>query len=114
MKLSPEEIERRRHDHFQNAEKGMRLIEKMFGVNRSVDPSAYDKLLEEYQKSLPILCEHDKSMYDTCMACDEIFKQCFPENCFKCDFCQSLFLDEEEITEGGICGDCRYNNDRDA
>lgn len=112
MKLSPEEIERRRHEHFKKSAAGADLIEKTFGVNRSIDPNKYQDLLREYQDSFPLVCEHEKSMVEDCMACDEIFKQCFPENCFKCEFCQTLYVNEEEVNEWGICDECRYNNDR--
>lgn len=109
MKLSREEIDRRRQEHFVNVETGAKLIERIFGVNRSVDPNEYQKILKEYQDSFPLVCEHEKSMVESCLACDDIFKQCFPENCFKCDMCQSLFVNEEEVDEHGTCDECRYN-----
>lgn len=109
-KLSIEEIAERRRKHFENVTTGAKLIEKMFVVNRSVDPDAYQELLTEYQETLPLVCEHDKSMVESCLACDDIFKQCFPENCFMCVTCDNLYVNEEEVDEDGICDECRYGS----
>lgn len=109
-KLTPEEIAERRRQHFESADKGYKIIEAMFNVDRSINPNAYEDLLEEYLESRPLVCEHEKSMVESCLACDDIFKQCFPENCFMCVTCDNLYINEEEVDEDGICNECRYGS----
>lgn len=107
--MTPEEIYERRRQHFENVASGAQLIQKMFGNGRSVDSNTFQELLKEYQDMYPAYCEHEKPMVESCMACDEIFKQCFPENCYPCSQCKEIYLDEDELDDD-ICDTCRYGS----
>lgn len=109
-KLSSEEIEKRRDQFFKNVDLGIELVRKMITTDRLTDPDEYQKLLKEYRNLHPDYCEHEKPRVENCMACDDIFKQCFPENCLKCNKCLELYLDADEIDQDDICFNCRANN----
>ena len=112
-KLTHEEIAERRRLHFENIDRGQKLIERLFGSDRANNPAEYKALFEEWRESIPIVCEHEKSMVESCLACDDIFKQCFPENCFMCVTCDNIYVNEEEVDEDGICDECRYSIHKD-
>jgi hypothetical protein len=89
--LSKEEISRRRQEWFNTCDKRKSLIERICAAYNSGEKELARQLSSEMRALDPRMCEHERSWSSTCMACDEIHKECFPENYVCCAACQKLF-----------------------
>lgn len=103
--MSPEEKERRRQEFFAESKKHSDLIESAVAAGNSGEQSVYLKLLAELAELVPAFCEHDRSMDSSCMACDEIHKEVFPEHYVACATCKEL-VDLDEPDDNGNCFSC--------
>lgn len=103
--MSPEEIERRRKEHFDLVEKRKVLFEKAFAAANDGDIGLELKLTLEVLG--PDKCEHGHLFLENCMACDEIHKEVFPELYATCTTCK--FLTSDDLDDKGNCWDCQYD-----
>ena len=106
--LSKEEIEKRRQEFFALSDKRKDFIERICQAANSGNRKLALQLSDEMRSLDPIMCEHDRSWASTCMACDEIHKECFPENYTPCATCKELF-DPDELYEDSKCDQCLYD-----
>jgi hypothetical protein len=98
--MTPEEITKRRADKEAIDNKRSELLFKLIDASKEEDKTISQKLLEELIALDPPYCEHGRSSVSTCHACDEIDKECFPENYMKCLKCNEL------VYKHNICLDC--------
>lgn len=114
--MSPEEKSRRRREWKDKAEKRRLLIEKVcahshsHGCARHKGCSEYEGMVEELYNLDPKECEHGRSWASSCLACDEIHKEVFPEHYAKCFGCKKL-ADPDELNEKERCFDCQGTED---
>lgn len=105
MKLSPEEISKRREASFIQNEKRIKLIERAMSASADGDMVQYEALCQEISDMNPPECEHQRSWTKECEECDDIDIQCFPENFVACSICNKL-VDVDEPDDNGKCFNC--------
>ena len=128
--LSKEEIDRRRQEWFDTVARRKVLIEKVCTAYNSGKKELARKLSNEMRALDPRECEHGRSWSSTCIACDEIHKECFPENYIPCPrfssppqhrrpwrplpcvICKELF-DPDDLYEENKCDQCLYDERKD-
>lgn len=105
--MSPEEIERRRKEHFDLSKKRDAICLKILGLqNKHSGNDEFNKLLIQLRDLDPKECEHGRSWAANCMACDDVHKEVFPEYYSKCVGCSEL-VDPDELDSSNHCFDCQ-------
>lgn len=108
--MSPEEIQRRRDEHFALVSKRKVLIERSVAASHSGDKELAEKLFTEMIDLTPEMCEHGRCWSSNCIACEEIHKEIFPEYYAACNKCANLY-DKDELNDKGNCDNCQYELD---
>jgi hypothetical protein len=109
--LTPEQIARLTPEELVIAEKWEKEKEERDVVFNEMQAALKDNDLEGFQSAmdkmaegLPIYCEHERSIWSGCMACDELEQKLYPEFFMACKECEETVLIEE--CNDGVCMDC--------
>lgn len=114
--LTPEQKARLNPEQLTIAEKWERereernvLIDKLEESEKTGDRKRFMEILDEMTEiGNPDFCEHERSIWKPCAACEEIERLLYPE--FYCKLCEESVendFGERQVLEDGICPDCK-------
>jgi methionyl-tRNA synthetase len=95
----------------QDRDHRLALCDKMGEAEKSGDNVAFRKYLDEYLATDKgrTHCEHERSIWSNCAACDEISRLLNPE--FFCSKCEEALDEEEQPLVKGMCDYCSQEED---
>lgn len=113
-KLTPEQLviaEKWEKDR----EEMSRLIEQFTAATGKKDMKLWTDTMDKIVEITPSMCEHDRSLWSNCAACDEIERVLHPHLfCAECGIPFDMVSSEEtekEHKEGDICPDCSFEKE---
>lgn len=104
--LSPEEIARRRQDHFDKSAKRLELITQLENAFNLNDNKSFREILDKITSLDPLMCEHERHWSSNCIACESIHQECFPEYYNECSVCGEIII-LDECDSKNRCLDCQ-------